>query len=76
MKFSPEDKIIGDPHLTDEQREHIAGAVNINNSDVDLCEYDGKVIIYYSWGNQQGIEFLAHAVYDGSLENFLRSFFP
>lgn len=76
LKFSPEDKIIGNPNLTVEQREHIAGAVNINNSDVDLCEYKGKVIIYYTWGNQQGIEFLAHAVYDGTLESFLLGFFP
>lgn len=76
LQFSPEDKIIGNPKLTVEQREQIAGAVNINNSDVDLCEFEGKVIIYYSWGNQQGVEFLAHAVYEGTLESFLRGFFP
>ena len=51
-------------------------AVNINNSDIDLCEFQGKTVIYYSWGNQQGIEHLAEAVYDGPLADFLRSFFP
>jgi len=76
MQFSPEDKLIGNPNLTAEQREHIAGAVNRNNSDVDLCEFDGKVIIYYAWGDQQGTEFLAHASYDGTLESFLLGFFP
>jgi len=76
MKFSPEDKLIANPRLTDEQRALIAGAVNLNNSDVDLCEFGGKVTINYSWGNQQGIEFLAEAVYDGTLADFLRGWFP
>jgi hypothetical protein len=30
----------------------------------------GKVVITYSWGNQQGTEFLAEAAYGGSLEGF------
>jgi len=72
---SVDDKMIANPKLTAEQREHIAKAVNINNSDVDLCEFNGKTIIYYSWGNQRGTEFLAQAVYDGTLESFLHSFF-
>jgi alpha-L-fucosidase len=76
MQFSPEDKNIANPSLTPELRARIAGAVNRNNSDVDLCEFRGQVVIYYSWGNQQGIEFLAEAVYDGSLRDFLLGFFP
>lgn len=62
IRFSPEDKIIANPNLSWEERNRIAKAVNINNSDIDLCEFEGKTIIYYSWGNQQGIEFLASAV--------------
>jgi len=76
MQFSPEDKLIANPRLTAEQRQRIADAVNINNSDVDLCEFESKVVIYYSWGNQQGIEHLAEAVYDGTLASFLRAYFP
>jgi len=76
MQFSPEDKRIANPKLTADQRERIAKAVNLNNSDVDLCEFDSKVVIYYSWGNQRGIEHLAEAVYEGTLESFLRGFFP
>ena len=76
LQFSNEDKKIGNPNLTAEQRERIAKAVNRNNSDVDLCEFKGQVIIYYSWGDQQGTEFLAQAVYNGTLENFFRGFFP
>jgi len=75
MRFSEDDKIIANLKLTAEQREHIAEAVNRNNSDIDLCEFKGKTIIYYSWGNQRGTEFLAHAVYDGTLESFLRGFY-
>ena len=76
LQFDEEDKKIGNPNLTAEQRERIAKAVNRNNSDVDLCEFSGQVIIYYSWGDQQGTEFLAHAVYNGTMESFLRGFFP
>ncbi len=76
LAFSPEDKRIANPKLTAAQRERIAKAVNINNSDVDLCEFDGKVVIYYSWGNQQGVEHLAEAVYDGTLAELLLGFFP
>jgi alpha-L-fucosidase len=75
LAFSDEDKQIANPKLTEAEREHIASAVNINNSDVDLCEFEGKTIIYYSWGCQTGIEFLAEAVYDGSLERFLKGWF-
>jgi len=75
LQFSEEDKKIGNPNLTVEQRERIAKAINRNNSDVDLCEFKGQVFIYYSWGDQQGTEFLAQAVYDGSLKSFLCRFF-
>jgi hypothetical protein len=76
LAFSDDDKAVSNPRLTAEQRKVIARARDINNSDVDLCEYRGKTVIYYSWGNQQGTEFLAEAVYDGTLASFLRSFFP
>lgn len=76
LEFSREDKLIANPRLTEAQRAHIAGAENRNNSDMDLCEFQGQTIITYAWGNQQGTEFLAEAVYDGPLEGFLRGFFP
>jgi hypothetical protein len=76
LAFSDEDKAIANPDLTAGQRQAIAGAKDVNNSDVDLCEYRGKTVIYYSWGNQKGKEFLAEAVYDGTLASFLRGYFP
>jgi hypothetical protein len=76
LKASPEEKRIANSKLNAAQREKIARAVDLNNSDLDLCEFRGNVIITYSWGNQQGTEFLGEAVYDGSLESFLKGFFP
>lgn len=76
LAASREDKAIANAHLGQEQRQAIAAAKNINNSDVDLCEYEGRTVIYYSWGNQQGKEQLAEAAYDGTLSSFLRGFFP
>jgi hypothetical protein len=76
LRHSAEDKRIGNPALTAAQREHIAGATNRNNSDVDLCEHEGRTVITYSWGNQLGVEFLAEAVHDGPLAQFLRAWFP
>jgi hypothetical protein len=76
LRASPEDKRIANPELSDEQRVAISVAKNLNNSDLDFCEWQGRLIINYSWGNQQGTEFLAEAVYDGTLEQFLGGWFP
>jgi hypothetical protein len=76
LKASPADKRIANPKLTVDQKEKIAGAVDRNNSDVDLSEFRGKTIITYSWGNQQGTELLGEAVYNGTLACFLKRFFP
>jgi hypothetical protein len=76
LKASDEDKQIANPRLTPEQREAIQNARNINNSDIDFCEHEGRLIINYSWGNQQGVEFLAEAVYEGSETAFLEGWFP
>lgn len=75
LKPSIDDRKILNPNLTAEQRDKIATAVNINNSDIDMCEFRGKVIITYSWGDQHGTEFLAAAEYDGTLREFLSGWF-
>ena len=76
LKASDEDKKIANPAMTPEQRERVQAAQNINNSDIDMCEYQGRVIITYSWGNQQGVEHLAEAEFDGTLKQFLTGWFP
>ncbi len=76
MYPSDEDKQILFPErLTALQIDRIENAINTNNSDIDLCNYNDKTVIMYSWGNQLGHEFLALAEYDGSEEEFLKSFF-
>ena len=76
LTASDEDKRIANPRLTPEQVERIQSAVNINNSDIDFCEYQGQVIINYSWGNQHGVEHLAEATFEGTLEAFLTGWYP
>ena len=68
-------QVICPERFTDEELDYIEHAVNCNNSDFDLCEHNGKTLITYSWGNQYGKEFLALAEYDGSNDEFLKSFF-
>ena len=70
-----EDKKIGCPFLTPADRARVDAALDINNSDMELCEYLGRTIIYYSWGDQKGTEFLAEACYEGGMHDFLKAFF-
>ena len=76
LEASDEDRTIASSRLTDDERARVATAVNINNSDIDFCEFEGRVIINYSWGNQQGIEHLAEAAFDGTLGEFLLGWYP
>ena len=76
LRASQDDKLIANSSLTPQQIEFVVKARNINNSDIDMCEYKGELIISYSWGDQQGTEFLAKAVYQGSLRDFLTGWFP
>ena len=70
-----EDKKIASPFLTPQERAKIDAALDINNSDMEMCEFLGRTIIYYSWGDQLGHEFLAEACYEGSMKDFLIGFF-
>ena len=76
LKASSEDKLIANKNLSEELLQKIADADDLNNSDIDFCEFDGSLEINYSWGNQHGKEFLAGASYAGTLEQFLKGWFP
>jgi hypothetical protein len=54
----------------------IASAVNINASDLDMCEFGGRLVCFYSWGNQRGKEYSALAEADCTEREFCESFFP
>jgi hypothetical protein len=75
IKASAEDKKIANEDLPARLQQDIAMAQNRNNSDIDFCEYRGKLIINYSWGNQRGKEHLAEAIYPGTEAQFLRGWF-
>ena len=62
--------------LTEAQRAKIAKAGNRDNSDLDFCEFNGKLIINYCWGNQVGTEFIAEAEYAGTAAQYLEGWFP
>jgi hypothetical protein len=76
LKASDEDRTILNPNLPPALRQRIATAANLNNSDIDFCEYRHELVVNYSWGNQQGTEFLAEAVFPGTEKQFLRGWFP
>ncbi len=78
MERSRDDREILPAVATDflpEQLLRIASAVNINVSDLDMCDYGGKLQMCYSWGNQRGTEFLALAEADCTEREFCESFF-
>lgn len=76
LKASPDDHRIANPKMRNDHRARVANAKNINNSDIDFVEHNGRLHITYSWGNQQGIEHLAEAIYDGPEAEFLKAWFP
>ena len=78
MMYSDEDRKIkpGAPYqFTEEQIDKMENYININNSDIDLCEYEGKTRIFYATGNQQTYSFTGEAVYDGPIDQFCKVFF-
>ncbi|MCR5457908.1 MAG: hypothetical protein K6F14_07515 [Clostridiales bacterium] len=76
MWFDDNDrKIYKKEWMSEKEIELTKNSVNINNSDLDVCEFNGKTVIMYSWGNQATQEFLAVAEYEGTLKEFFESFF-
>lgn len=76
MFYDEDDRIVEHPErFTEKELEDIKNSLDTNNSDVDFCEFNGKTVIIYSWGDQLGHEFLAWAEYDGSMQEFFESFF-
>ncbi len=76
LKASADDRRIAGVKMANNHRARVANAVNLNNSDIDFCELNGRLHLTYSWGNQQGMEHLAVATYDGPEAEFLRGWFP
>ena len=76
LPFDEDDRLIHPKaNLTQQQLDTIAKAVNINASDMDMCTYQGKTIVSYSWGDQKGHEFLALATINATERDFCFSCF-
>lgn len=76
MMWGDEDRIPKEGVVfTDEEMDLLKTGLNINCSDIDLFEYENKVHIYYSNGDQMHYSFLCEAVYDGTMDEFLEHFF-
>ncbi len=72
-----EDKKLAHPFFTPEERELIDAAPDTNLSDVEICEFQGRTIIYYNWGDQWDAPiFLGEAVFEGTMKELLQGFFP
>ena len=73
---SEEDKMIS-PRAAELEglEETIRTCFNINNSDIDFCEWQGKTYINYAVGNQLGYYHMCEAEYDGPVGEFLEAFF-
>ena len=74
---SNEDKIISPRvhDVDDAMKARIATAYNINNSDIDMCDWNGKVYINYLVGNQLGYYWMCEAESEGTVAEFLKSYF-
>ncbi len=66
------------PHYTDiteEETQRLKTAFNVNNTDLDICQWQGKTYINYLCGNQLGNYWMAEAICDMPLADFLKSYF-
>ena len=77
LDYGAEDrKIHPDARFNSKELDEISNAVNINASDLDMCEFNGRLKCFYSWGNQRGKEYSALAEADCTEREFCESFFP
>ena len=78
MMYNDEDRMIKPGAVypfTEKQMDLLENHLNINNSDVDFCEFEGKTHIFYATGDQMSYSFLGEAVYNGPADAFCKSFF-
>ena len=72
-----DDRLIS-PYVCDmppEKIEELRTGFISSNSDIDMCDLDGRTLITYNAGNQLGFYYLAEAEYDGTVDEFLAAFF-
>ncbi len=76
LDYDADDKLIHpQAKFTPAELDEIRNAKDINVSDLDFCEFGGKLVCSYSWGDQKGHEFLALGEVDSTEREFCESFF-
>jgi len=72
------DRVIHNEGLPAAVRGWAANTTNLNNSDPDLVEIDGKVLLVLNWGNQQSTptDNLAQVIFNGTLVEFWQTLYP
>ena len=76
MMYDDEDRKVKEGcTFSEEDLYLLKNGLNINNSDIDLVEHEGKTRIFYGNGDQLSYSFLCEAEYDGPLDEFLEAFF-
>jgi len=76
LEYDPWDKMIHPlAKFSKDELSAIAAARNINASDLDMCEWQGKLVCFYSWGDQMGQEYSALATANCTERQFCESFF-
>ena len=53
-----------------------AAGEGINNSDVDLFEFEGKTYVFYATGDQATWGTVRVAMYSGPMKQFFQAYFP
>ena len=61
--------------FNEEQLTKMRHYMNINDCDVDLCEFKGQTHIFYMTGDQLSYGVTCEALYDGPLDEFFKAFF-
>ncbi len=61
--------------FTGEQIRRFRHYMNINDCDVDLCEFEGRTHLFYLTGDQLSYGCMCEAVYDGPMNEFFKAFF-
>lgn len=78
MMFGDDDRVICpgcEKNFNERELDLLYNGLNINCSDLDLFEYNGKTVIFYSNGDQMSYSFLCKAEYDGKMQDLLEGFF-
>ena len=78
MMFGDDDRMVNKEtyyKFSEEELDKLENRININNSDLDLCEHNGRTHVFYATGDQMTYGFLGEAVYDGPLDQFLKAYF-